>query len=90
MKWGFFLVLSLLPQQAICDDDGKKDDKKPLDFNEFVNSFKLNGENSFSGFQERLKKEMKEGGALVPVKDFLESGMPGQVYTNWMIIINFR
>jgi len=79
MKWGLFLVLSLLPTKAICADDGeKKDDKKSFDVNEFMKNFKVD-KDAFQGIQDRVKKELQDGGSLVPVKTFFESGMPGQV-----------
>lgn len=70
------LLLSLTPQTAFCAEEKKKDD---ISFEQWVT--KIGGKEGLKNreIHDIISNQMKEGGALLPLKRVFESGMAGQV-----------
>lgn len=76
LQIGSVILLTLTPQAAFCAEEKKKDD---VSFDQWVKKIGSKDGLKNGDVHDILSSQMKEGGALLPLKRVFESGLAGQV-----------
>lgn len=82
LQIGTLLLMALQPSPSFCvearggDNNGKG---KDVPFSEWLRNIKETDGINFDNVNDIIAKSFKPGGPMVPVKEFFESGIPGNV-----------